>query len=88
MDFAAGGVEFLGDLSAGLTGADYQHGAFRQLLRIAVIVRVELCHVGGEPGGQRGDLGDLVRAGREDHVLGPQVPERCLKIEGAVRRSG
>ena len=88
MDFAAGGVEFLSDLPARLTGADYQYGAFRQSLGIAGIMRVQLCHARRESGGQGRDLGDLVCAGREDYVLGPQVSERCLQIEGAVRLMG
>jgi hypothetical protein len=52
---SAGGVEFLGHLPTGLAGTDNQHGALWQLLRVAVIVRVELCHIGEEHGCQRGN---------------------------------
>jgi hypothetical protein len=41
VDFAADGEQFLGDLAAGLAGANDEHGTVGQLARVAVAVGVE-----------------------------------------------
>ncbi len=38
----SGEVQVLGDLRSGLPGADHQHGAIRQLIRVAVLLRMQL----------------------------------------------
>ena len=50
MHLAAGEMQILGDLAAGLAAADDQHGALRKRIRIAVVRRM--------------DLHDIVRASR------------------------
>ena len=70
MDFAAGKMQVLGDLTAGLAAADYQHGTVRQRAGVAIERRMNLHDVGGQPLGTARHDRDLITAGREHHLIG------------------
>jgi hypothetical protein len=42
VDLASGIVQFLGNLPTGPASGDYEYGAFGQLVRVAVLVRVKM----------------------------------------------
>src|SRR5690606_68591 len=69
---APGQVQVLGDLGAGLAGADHQHRAFGQGVGVTVVRGMQLSDVGGQSFGEAGH-DRLVVAARGHHHL-PGVP--------------
>ncbi len=68
-----GQVQILGDLAAGLTGTDHQHFTRRQLVGAAVLRRVDLRQLAGQPVGQPGDQRHLVRTRGQYDLIGYQL---------------
>jgi hypothetical protein len=80
-----GQVQVLGDLAAGLTGADHQHLAGRQRLRVAVLRRVKLRDGLGQPLGPARNARRVVPAGRDHDLLGEAVAGAGRHVETALR---
>src|SRR5262245_50572516 len=66
---AMGADDLRRDLSAGVAGADNQHTAFAQLLRIAIVDGVQLHDAGIERARKGRDARRLIRRHRNDDVL-------------------
>jgi hypothetical protein len=77
-------VQVLGDLRAGLSGADDQHLTVGQLGRVAVLVRVDLRDRGRQLLGHARDDRGVVAAGRDDDLARGVVALRGLDREEAV----
>ncbi len=88
VDLAAGCQELLGDLAARLPRPHNQHGAVRQLARVAVIVGVKLQDVPGQLCGQRRDFRLLEAAGGQDHVAGAPGTLGGFDVERPAVRGG
>ncbi len=69
---AAGQVQVLGDLAAGLAGAHHQHRSLGQGVRITIGGGVQLGQVVGQGVGAGRHLGLVVDAHRHDHPVGAQ----------------
>lgn len=81
---ASGQVQVFGDLAAGLPGADDQDVAVGQLVRVAVLGRVQLDDVLRQPLGQPRLQRHLVRAGGQHDVVGGQLAGRRRQPEPAA----
>src|SRR5262249_25618794 len=68
--FPAGFIEFLGNLSPGLSATHHQDGAGLKFLRVAVGIGMNLPDVARKIGADGGDLGRLIEARRDHDVPG------------------
>ncbi len=84
MDLAAGEMQVLGDLAAGLSAADNQHRAFGQRLRVAVFGRMGLHDVSGQALRTAGDDRDLIAARGDHHLVGDVEPIGHVEREAVL----
>ena len=74
-----GGVDLLGQLDSGGGGAHHQDASLGELTRVAVDRGDDLSDVGGQPGPDRRDVGDVAVAGGDDHV--PGLPGSLVRVD-------
>ena len=80
-DLAAILVELFGQLASGLAAADYQHSAWGQRGRVAVLLGEQLGHPDREVAGSWRYEGSLVAAGGDHDSSCLEPSSRCLELE-------
>jgi len=65
--------QFVGDLASRRTGADHEHGAFGQPVRVAVVAGVDLQHFGRQTALQRRHAPALIQACCRRRRCAPEV---------------
>ena len=84
-DIAARPVQLLGDLAAGLPGADDQDAARRQHVRALVVVGGKLLQAARQAFGNGRDMRRLVCARRHDDIARAVNVLACLHLESVAR---
>jgi hypothetical protein len=84
VDFAAGEMQILGDLRAGLARPDHQHFAFWQHRGILVFARAELRHARWQSLGHTRNGRNVIAADGNDHLVGRACSGRGVDFELAA----